>query len=271
MERALSDVALLDATPKRSGTNAKDPWLKLAKDAYSRSTSYFDNNYKQAVGRQPADVPVEAPARFEVHERRVQVPLAHLPPEVALSRAQERSHGGARVLLQPRRRQRRSGRRRGRSSGVGSARDEGAAAVPAHEDDSVVPDSHRRVPGRDDDRHRVLAADLALPGRRWRRRRSRASIRCFGEIDGRDRLTEGDRRTARTSCSSRRERPLRPGGALVRRGRHEPVSHHPDADVRERRARQHGERGPAGNSGSATTRKRCSRRASRHGPDAPDA
>jgi hypothetical protein len=43
----LTGVALLDATPS-APTNAKDPWLKLAQDAYTRSTTYFDNNYRKS-------------------------------------------------------------------------------------------------------------------------------------------------------------------------------------------------------------------------------
>src|SRR3990167_11289610 len=35
------------AAPSSSKTDDTGPWLKLAQDAFSRSTNYFDNNYKQ--------------------------------------------------------------------------------------------------------------------------------------------------------------------------------------------------------------------------------
>lgn len=43
----MNDSNQLDAT---AGSNkaSVDPWIKLAKDAYSRSTNYFDNNYRKS-------------------------------------------------------------------------------------------------------------------------------------------------------------------------------------------------------------------------------
>src|SRR3972149_7636552 len=35
------------AVPSSGKTDDAGPWLKLAQDAFSRSTNYFDNNYKQ--------------------------------------------------------------------------------------------------------------------------------------------------------------------------------------------------------------------------------